>query len=83
MRVLGASTDENKIGGRPVRYLKHYEFDGPIYPINPNAPEVQGLTAYKSILDVEGGVDLALIALPAAAVVQALRECAEKASRRW
>lgn len=76
--VLGASTDENKIGGRPVHYLKHYEFDGPIYPINPNSPEVQGLTAYKSVLDVEGGVDLALIALPATAVLQALRECVEK-----
>ncbi|MCZ6862306.1 MAG: acetate--CoA ligase family protein [Alphaproteobacteria bacterium] len=76
--ILGASTNENKIGGRPVRYLKHYEFDGPIYPINPNYPEVQGLKAYKSILDVAGGVDLALIALPTAAVLQAIRECAEK-----
>ena len=76
--ILGASTNENKIGGRPLRYLKHYEFDGPIYPINPNYPEVQGLKAYKSILDVAGGVDLALIALPAAAVLQAIRECAEK-----
>ncbi len=76
--ILGASTDENKIGGRPVRYLKHYEFDGPIYPINPNYPEVQGLKAYKSILDVAGGVDLALIALPTVAVLQAIRECVEK-----
>ena len=76
--ILGASTNENKIGGRPVRYLKHYGFDGPIYPINPNYPEVQGLVAYKSILDVEGEVDLALIALPAAAILQAIRECVEK-----
>ena len=76
--ILGASTNENKIGGRPVRYLKHYAFEGPIYPINPNYPEVQGLVAYKSILDVEGGVDLALIALPAAAILQAIRECVEK-----
>ena len=76
--ILGASTNENKIGGRPVRYLKHYKFDGPIYPVNPNAAEVQGLTAYKSILDVAGEVDLALIVLPATAVLQATRECAEK-----
>ena len=54
--ILGASTNEKKIGGRPVRYLKHYQFDGPIYPFNPNYPEVQGLAAYKSILDVEGEV---------------------------
>ena len=76
--ILGASSDENKIGGRPLRYLKHYEFGGPIYPINPNYPAVQGLRAYKSILDVRDGVDLALIVLPATAVLQAIRECAEK-----
>ncbi len=76
--ILGASTNEEKIGGRPVRYLKHYKFDGPIYPVNPNAAEVQGLTAYKSIRDVEGEVDLALIVLPAALVLQGIRECAEK-----
>ena len=75
---MGASSDENKIGGRPLRYLKHYEFDGPVYPINPNYPEVQGLRAYKSILHVRGGVDLALIVLPATAVLQAIRECAKK-----
>ena len=78
MAILGASSDENKIGGRPLRYLKHYEFGGPIYPINPNYPAVQGLRAYKSILDVRDGVDLALIVPPATAVLQAIRECAEK-----
>ena len=76
--ILGASSNEDKIGGRPVRYLKHYEFDGPIYPVNPNYPEIQGLKAYKSVLDVEGEIDLALIALPARAILQAIQECVEK-----
>jgi acyl-CoA synthetase (NDP forming) len=76
--ILGASSNENKIGGRPVRYLKHYGFDGPIYPINPNYSEIQGLTAYKSILDVAGEIELVLIALPADAVLQAIRDCADK-----
>lgn len=76
--ILGASTDENKIGGRPLRHLKHHAFVGPNYPVNPNHAEVQGLKAYKSILEVDGEVDLALIVLPAAAVLQAHRECVEK-----
>lgn len=76
--ILGASSDENKIGGRPVRYLKHYGFAGPIYPINPRHPQVQGLASYASVLDVAGDIDLALIALPAAAVLQAIRDCAQK-----
>ena len=38
---MGASSDEKKIGGRPIFYLKHYNFEGEIYPINPNYDEIQ------------------------------------------
>ena len=34
--VMGASSDEKKIGGRPIFYLKHYNYAGDIYPINPS-----------------------------------------------
>jgi len=47
--VMGASSDEKKIGGRPVFYLKHYKFAGDIYPINPNYDEIQGLPAFRSL----------------------------------
>ena len=63
--VMGASSDEKKIGGRPVFYLKHYNFEGDIYPINPNYDEIQGVKAYKSLSDVPGDVELALIAASA------------------
>ena len=36
--ILGASQDPNKVGGRPLHYLKRYGFKGPIYPINPGRP---------------------------------------------
>ena len=74
--VMGASSDEKKIGGRPIFYLKHYNFEGEIYPINPNYDVIQGLKAYKSLTDVPGDVDLALIALPSAMVEDAVRDCA-------
>ena len=45
--VMGASSDEKKIGGRPIFYLKHYNFEGEIYPINPNYDVIQGLKAYE------------------------------------
>ena len=76
--VMGASSDEKKIGGRPIFYLKHYNYAGDIYPINPNYDEVQGLKAYKSLADVPGDVDLALIALPSAMVEDAVTACAKK-----
>ncbi|MGH1561405.1 acetate--CoA ligase family protein [Mumia sp. DW29H23] len=73
--VLGASTDPVKIGGRPIRFLKEHGFAGPVYPINPRATVVQGLPAFASLDDVEGEVDLALIALPSAAVLDAVHTC--------
>ena len=76
--VMGASSDEKKIGGRPIFYLKHYNYAGDIYPINPNYDEVQGVKAYKSLADVPGDVDLALIALPSAKVEDAVTACAKK-----
>lgn len=79
--VMGASSDERKIGGRPIFYLKHYGFAGPVYPINPNYDEIQGLKAYKSLDDVPGDVDLALIALPSAMVEDAVGACVKKGVR--
>jgi acyl-CoA synthetase (NDP forming) len=76
--VMGASSDEKKIGGRPIFYLKHYNFAGAIYPINPNYDEIQGVKTYKTLADVPGDVDLALIALPSVMVEDAVTACADK-----
>ena len=76
--VMGASSNEQKIGGRPVFYLKHYNIAGDSYPINPNYDQIQGVPAYKSLAEVPGEVDLALIALPSAMVEEAVMACAEK-----
>ena len=61
--VIGASTDPKKIPGRPVHYLKQY-FKGPIYPVNPRSPEVQGLKSYAEVAELPDGVDQAIICLP-------------------
>jgi acetate---CoA ligase (ADP-forming) len=42
---------------------------------------VQSVLAYKSVLDVPGPVDLAVLVVPAPSVVQAARECATKGVR--
>ena len=78
--VLGASDDPSRIGGRPLAYTMQ-RFAGPIYPVNPKRHTVQGLRAYPSITDIEGAVDFALVALPAALVEQAVRDCAAKGVR--
>jgi acetate---CoA ligase (ADP-forming) len=75
--VIGASSDANRIGGRPVAYSKR-AFTGAIIPVNPNAREIQGLTAYPSIRDVPGDIDQAIIAVPAKAALQAADQCIVK-----
>ena len=75
--VIGASSDGNRIGGRPVAYSKR-AFKGAIYPVNPNQKEIQGLPAYASIRDVAGEIDQAIIAVPAKAAMQAADDCIAK-----
>ena len=76
--VIGASAEEGKIGYSVVRNLLDGGFSGAIYPVNPRVPEIQGLTAYKSIEDIQAEVDVAVFAIPAALVAGALELCGKK-----
>jgi acyl-CoA synthetase (NDP forming) len=75
--VIGASNEPYKFGGRPIRYMLQAPFKGPIYPINPKESEIQGLTAYADIRDVGEPIDMAVITIPAPAVLGAVKACAE------
>jgi acetyltransferase len=76
--VIGASNTEGKIGYTVVRSLIESGYEGAIYPINPRDPEIQGLTAYKSVLDVPGDIDAAAVIVPAKIVPMIAKECGEK-----
>jgi len=76
--ILGASSNPNKLGGRPIRFLRDGGFQGKVYPVNSRNPEIQGYPAFASIKDIPGPVDQAIIILPAAACQAALEECGEK-----
>lgn len=76
--IIGASNEVNKVGGRPLHYLKDYQFDGPIYPINPGRPEVQGLKAYSDLASLPEVPDLVLVVVPGAAAVTAVKDCAAR-----
>jgi len=52
-----------------------------IYAVNPNIREVLGVTAYASVLDIPGPLELAIVVVPAPVVPQVLRQCAEKGVR--
>jgi acyl-CoA synthetase (NDP forming) len=79
--VIGASDDITKIGGRPVQLLRKYGYAGPIYPINPKGGTIQGMQAYASILDTPTAPDMAILAVPVEATLQAVRDCASRGVR--
>lgn len=74
--LIGASSDGSKNAGRPQRYMVQHGFSGTIYPVNPFREEIQGLAAYKSIIDVPRSVDHAFIMTPAAQIPDILKDCA-------
>ncbi|HEX5465359.1 MAG TPA: GNAT family N-acetyltransferase [Candidatus Limnocylindrales bacterium] len=79
--VIGASRRRGTIGGEIFRGLLVGDFAGPVYPVNPAAPVVQSVAAYPGVEDVPGPVDLAVLVVPAAAVVEAAEACARKGVR--
>jgi acetate---CoA ligase (ADP-forming) len=74
--LIGASRDRDKIPGRLLSMLRKNEFPGRLYPINPNYGDIDDLKCYKSIADVGQPIDLAIVIIPARAVLGALEQCA-------
>lgn len=76
--VIGASRTRGTIGAEIFHNLIATSFDGPVYPVNSSADVVQSVRAYHSVGDIPGPVDLAVIVVPAAHVIESARECAAK-----
>lgn len=74
--VIGASDNANKIGGRPIAYLKRFGFKGAVYPINPSRDTLQGLHAYPGLDALPEVPDMVVIAVPGELAVQAVDQCA-------
>ncbi|MGM0586202.1 MAG: acetate--CoA ligase family protein [Pseudomonadota bacterium] len=79
--VIGASNDIGKLSGQALATLLKHPFDGPVYPVNPKAPEVQGVKAYPSVADIPEPPDMAMIAIPAALVPDELERCVQAGVR--
>ncbi len=75
--VIGASNKKGSVGYILLRNLIGAEYEGIVYPVNVSAQSVQGIQAYASISQVPRKIDLAIIAVPAKAVPETMRECGE------
>jgi acetyl coenzyme A synthetase (ADP forming)-like protein len=76
--VIGASADPSKVGGSVLANLRAGGFPGRLVAVNAARSVVQGLPAVASILDVSEPIDLAVLAVPAPAVLPTLKQCVTK-----
>ena len=76
--VIGAGRDPESLGQRTLRELQRAHFNGPVWPVNPNARHVASVRAVRSVLDIEEEVDLAIISVPAESVAAVIEECGRK-----
>lgn len=75
--VIGASADPKKTSGLPVSYLLKHGFKGSIYPVNPKATEIQGLTCYPNVEALPEAPDVGLVLLNAKRSIEAVRSLAQ------
>ncbi len=76
--VIGASRRADSIGQAMVRNLVLGDFSGAVYAVNSQAEAVSGLPAYKTVQDIPGEVDIAIVAVPADSVKDVVLDCASK-----
>jgi acetyl-CoA synthetase (ADP-forming) len=76
--IIGASKTPKKIGYELVSNILAGGYEGKLYPVNPEGADVMGLKSFTSVKLIPGEVDLAIIAIPAVYVPDALEECGQK-----
>ena len=75
--VIGASDQPGNLGGDTVRRLVRFRFPGRVWPINRTAATVADLPCYARISELPEAPELAILAIPAYALLAAIRECAD------
>lgn len=75
--VFGASDTATSIGGRVVRLLEKFHYPGDVWPVNPQRSEVAGLRCYSGPGQLPCPADLAVFAIAADAIADAVTQCAQ------
>ncbi|MFE6925739.1 GNAT family N-acetyltransferase [Nocardia sp. NPDC057663] len=76
--VIGASPERTRVGGAVLANLLAGGFRGPVFPVNPNRRSVRGVHAYATVREIPDEVDLAVVAVPPAAIGSVLDDCMAK-----
>jgi acyl-CoA synthetase (NDP forming) len=76
--IVGASANPGALGSSVLGNLERAGFSGEIHLINPKRPEINGRRCVGSVDDLPLGVDCAVLAIPRAGVLEAVRACARR-----
>ncbi|MGJ7505910.1 acetate--CoA ligase family protein [Variovorax sp. GT1P44] len=72
--VVGASARRSSQGNVVIQNLQGWGYKGRILPVHPSATEIDGLPAINAIADLPPATDTAVVAVPAADVLDTLRQ---------
>lgn len=76
--VVGASANPARIGGQPLHALRHFGYTGRVFAVNPKYAEIGGEPCYSSVAEIPEYVDVAIVAIGAPWVPDAIRACGER-----
>lgn len=79
--VIGASRRRGSIGGELFRNVLEADFEGAAYPVNRGGEPVAGVRGYGSISEIPDPIELAVICVPGARVLEAAEEALAKGVR--
>lgn len=78
LAIIGVSQDPHKGGGFIWGRVRAQGYSGEKYPIGRSVAQFDGVPCYRSVTEIQGGVDLAIAAVPAAVMENVLTDCAQK-----
>jgi acetyltransferase len=76
--VIGVTESSDRVGYNLLQSLIYSGFQGKIYPIHPRLESLQGLPVYRSLEEVPGPVDVAVIGVNQFATVEVVEQCGKK-----
>ena len=76
--IVGATEDPGRVAGLPLKYALDHGYAGKLFPVNRGRDTVRGLKCYPTVLDIPDEVDVAMVVVPSATVLEVVEQCAAK-----
>ncbi|MCL4558085.1 MAG: acetate--CoA ligase family protein [Deltaproteobacteria bacterium] len=79
--LIGASRVPGKVGYSLLKNIAGGGYRGKVYPVNPTASEILGITVYPDIKSIPGPIDLAVFMIPPRAIISSIKDCADRETK--